>query len=313
MLGLPVFAMLALGLALGACTPSKRDFGEGGGGSGAGGNGGGGGNAVCPASHMCAVPPPEGWSLPVAMVEGIPSPECPATYPTLAVDAVSAPSFAPAECACACAPAAVDCGPLTLVWRLQCQQPVAQDAVGAPSDTCAAATPKHSGVSAFFAEKAQPCAPSPSTTLPPPSFQAAVRACSGAPPQGGCEGDLLCVPEPIAPFRLCVMQPGEHPCPPGYPDRAVHHESVLDQRACTECTCGAAEGALCKTTVQPFTDSACTTPAANVLETDVGCTGSFSAFTYKQPEITPGTCPPGAVEPTGSVELAEPYTFCCAK
>ena len=316
-------ASAALFLGVLACTPAERDYtttGSGGaggmggtGGTGGGGTGGAGGSVPCPGTHRCAVPPAEGWSAPAAVVEGVPSPGCPESFPTLLVDTHDDVSAAPAICGCTCGAPEVDCGDVVLFYRQSCNAPYGPDVASGPPNTCLVATPKQNSVHAFFNEKPGPCPPMLETTLPKPASQTAIRACGGAATDGVCEGGLLCVPEPIAPFRLCVVRPGEHPCPPGYPDRAVHYEGTNDTRACTECMCSPPSEAKCKATVQPYSDTTCTTVKDPKLETDVNCIGSFSNYTYDVPQVVdPGSCSPGAVEPIGTIEIADPVTFCCA-
>ncbi|MDC3956119.1 hypothetical protein [Polyangium jinanense] len=298
-----------------ACTPKARDYTSGtggaGGAGGAGGMGGAGGSVPCPETHRCAVPPPDGWSAPAAVVTGVPSPACPESFPTLLVDVRDDIAAEPAACGCSCGAPSVDCGNLLLLYHQSCGAPVGLDVASGPPNTCLDSTPKQNSVHAYFNEVMGPCTPAPTTTLPEPSSQSAVRACGGASTDGVCEDGLLCVPEPVTPFRICVVRGGEHPCPPGYPDRAIHYEGVNDTRACTECTCGAPADAKCSASVQGYSD-ACAT-ATSALVTDDQCTSSFSYYTYTTPEVTePGACPPGTVEPTGTVELADPITFCCS-
>ncbi|MDI1451828.1 hypothetical protein [Polyangium sp. 6x1] len=71
--------------------------------------------------------------------------------------------------------------------------------------------------------------------------------------------------------------------------------------------------------MQAFTDNTCGTPKSGdpLISGDdyltSPCTGSFSSYIYSQPVVAePGSCAPGTVDPLGTVELADPVTFCCA-
>jgi hypothetical protein len=315
-----------------ACTPASRDFntaggsggigmGGSGGSRGLGGTGGTGGTMVIPCptnTHRCAVASPEGWSPPSAIVEGVPSPDCPAAYPEQLFDARDDIAGVPATCECSCGLPEITCGDVVLFYRQSCGPPYGPDVAQGPPDTCLVATPKQNACTAFFDEVAGPCPPVPKITREPPTSQTAYRACGTNQIDGVCENDLVCIPEIVPPFRLCVTRDGDHPCPPGYPERTMHHKGINDMRTCTECQCTNLTSGRCESVVQPFSDAACTAPKNPTLTTgniwsDSGCVASFSYYTYTKPVVVEeGTCMPGTVEPMGTVEISEPVTFCCA-
>jgi hypothetical protein len=311
-------SMLVMGSLI-SCTPAPRDFtsgGNGGGGMGGGGAGGAGGSEPIPCpldTHRCAVATPEGWSAPSAIVEGVPSPECPSNYPKQLVDARDDVAGAPAVCECSCGSPDIDCGDLVFLYRQGCGQPIGSEVAG-PAKACLKSTPQQSGTSASFVEKPGPCPPLPMATTEPPTHQTAYRACGTDQIDGVCENNLVCIPEIVPPFRLCVVRDGEHPCPPGYPERAVHYSGVNDMRGCTECACTNAFEGRCESVIQPWEDSMCNFPKlGEVLTTDKNCIPSFGFYTYTVPIVAePPTCTAGSVEPMGTVELSNPVTFCCA-
>lgn len=330
------YVSLLISLGLMACTPVDRSFtnpgGNGGGGTGGGGGEGGiagmGGSAggggmplgPCPKdTHRCAVPAPEGWSAPSAIVDGIPAPDCPSAYPTLTLDTHDDVTGAPATCGCECGDGEVSCGNLVVFYRQSCGQPVGPDVASGAPEKCLDATPKQNSAVAVFDEKAGPCPPNPSVVLDPPTFQTSFRACATASVDGVCENGLVCTPEIIPPFKLCVTHDGDLPCPPGYPERAIHFKNVADMRGCSECSCTPDVPGRCESTLYAYSDETCTTPAMNSKLTtgniwsDSPCIPSFSAYTYTLPVVTiSSTCKPSTVDPIGTIEPSEQVTFCCA-
>lgn len=330
------FVSVIVCFGLMACTPVDRSFDKtgGNGGGGSGGSGGGGGIAgmggaagaggmplgPCPTdTHRCAVPAPEGWSAPSAIVDGVPAPDCPSGYPTLVMDAHDDVAGAPATCGCQCGDGEVLCGDLVVFYRFSCGQPLGPDVASGAPDKCLAATPKQNSAVAIFDEQAGPCPPIPSVALDPPTFQTHSRACATASVDGVCENGLVCTPEVIPPFRLCVTRDGDFPCPPGYPDRAVHFKNVVDKRGCSECTCKSDVPGRCESTLYAFSDDTCTTPtspnklASGDVWSNSTCIPSFPYYMYTPPTIAmPSTCSGSVVDPIGAVELSEQTTFCCA-
>jgi hypothetical protein len=315
-----------------ACTPTTRDFPSSGSGNvagsggtagmgGAGGIGGTGGAEPIPCpvnTHRCAVPSPEGWSAPSAIVEGVPSPDCPSDYPNLLVDAHDDVFGAPAKCNCACGPSDVTCGNIILFYRQACNAPAGPDGLSGPFDTCLKSTAKQSGVGSFFAEQGLDCPPKPSMTIEPPTSQSAYRACGTNQVDGVCDNGLVCIPEIVAPYRLCVTRDGDFPCPPGYLDRSLHYKGTKDTRACTDCTCTPMPSGRCESTVQGYSDIDCKTASGSPIISgkdwpDAQCVPIFGYYTYSKPVvIEPGSCTPAIVDPIGTTELADPVTFCCA-
>jgi len=133
---------------------------------------------------------------------------------------------------------------------------------GVPS--CAApfavtVTPGSAGLSAAPATCA-PCTCGPpnggacaagggTATVSPPTFARIGLGCKDqASPAAGCTG-TVCQPRPSAPFGagICVLQPGDVPCPSGTPftDRHVFFVGVDDTRGCTACACGPPSGGSC--------------------------------------------------------------------
>ena len=284
------------------------------GGQGGGGHGGSGGAAVCPATSVCAVALPAGWSGPVAVAAGSPPPDCPSTYPDVALDLKDDVTFDPTECQCNCGPPTIDCGPLYILWRQGCGQPITADPVAVGPNQCATMTPKQSGMFGYFTETVQsPCAPLSVVSTPEPVFDTSVRACGGAVDHGGCADTEVCLPRPEPPFTdLCVFKEGDNPCPPGYLDKSVHYAGVNDTRECTACTCDAPTNVQCSSLIHPFSDTLCAVPVNAPFPTDTTCSGSESHLTYETPTIT-GACAAEPVAPTGTLELTDPYTICCSQ
>ena len=323
-------AIAALLAAAIGCSAPPRDYGStgssgstsGGGAGGGAGSGSGGGPGsqssvasgsaeTCPAAHICAVPPAEGWIGPLVAAGGMPAPDCPADYPERALDVTDKVSAAPAKCTCSCGAPTINCGPLGVVWRQGCGAPVAKDVVMAPK-TCTPLTAKQAAASAVFdSTVATPCAPKPTIDMSPPIPESGARLCGGAISHQGCAGSLLCLAKPIAPFSsVCVVRSGNEPCPPGYLNKTIRYATIKDTRGCSPCQCGEPTGVACNTTFATFSDAACTMSKQAGM-TGTACVAAFGAIIY-DPPVSTGSCAASSVTPKGSVELADPYTVCCA-
>jgi hypothetical protein len=116
----------------------------------------------------------------------------------------------------------------------------------------------------------------------------------------------------------CTFHEGERLCPEEYPSRFVFHGGVEDSRTCSECTCGAPEGASCTVLAGAFSDSACNTVVNQSMISSsmqfcasvVGGSGlrSKSAVVV---DVDPGSCPAFGGEAVGEAIPVEPATFCC--
>ena len=302
-----------------------HDAGSGGssGSGGAGGEGGAGGAPECPEAHFCAPFAASEWKGPVVIASRqaeAPAPDCPAEYPEAMLDLINDFVFEPAACECSCKPVPHGCGPLELNWWEACGTfniKWWEEAQG-PAGACVATTPMGgTGFAPNLDDLAfsKPCTPMGSQSLLPPSAASATRACGSAEEKASCGIHGACVPEPKDPFStVCVYRVGEYMiCPPKYPVRRVDYGAMNDARKCAPCQCGAPSDPYCATSIHPFTDAACTTPAGpSIYVTHPGgCLAtSFSYYKYEPITNTPH-CDPLPQEPLGAVEGKDAHTFCC--
>jgi hypothetical protein len=134
----------------------------------------------------------------------------------------------------------------------------------------------------------------------------------------------VCVP--IAPgpgFKQCVSvvgTPADWDCPPSYPDKNVFYKDFVDNRFCTPCTCGAAEGGTCVGTIGLFSDTLCTMspigPTIAIDATGPAChdikpVGSaLQSKSASEPTYKPGKCSVTGGE-KGQIDATLTRVVCC--
>lgn len=163
-----------------------------------------------------------------------------------------------------------------------------------------------------------------------PYWQTFARACYGHDwpqcdnPQGSCI-DRTKAPFPGA--RLCVTIPGDDPedCDHQWPERYVFYKDFVDERQCTECTCGPPVGSMCTSLLSVYenSDNTCGGPAAFPIQIgsatqeclDLAKPGqAMGSKSATQPTYSPGSCQPSPVmlDPdAGSITKTGPFTLCC--
>ncbi|HMY20369.1 MAG TPA: hypothetical protein PKA58_28785 [Polyangium sp.] len=142
-----------------------------------------------------------------------------------------------------------------------------------------------------------------------------VRACPIQMEGGGC-GDEACIPKPVSPQSTCIRKEGQNECPTGW-TKIDAYTSVMDNRACSECTC--APAAECKGGSYVFHDyDDCTPGGDGTTDLSAGSCHDVSlaadSGTWSISRIPPtviGACSPQGGNPIGSVVSAGPVTFCC--
>ena len=136
----------------------------------------------------------------------------------------------------------------------------------------------------------------------------------------GCSGaNQVCAPKPTG-FSVCVMKPGEQPCPDPYTKVNTVGATANDLRSCNACSC---EPKGCAGTVELFEDVNCTVGAGkkSTLAIDGTCdllgtsNRNFTAVRYKTTMPGPANgC--GLVSNfdgtlSGNVEWTDQRTVCC--
>jgi hypothetical protein len=150
--------------------------------------------------------------------------------------------------------------------------------------------------------------------------------CTGT-TSGSCNDQgYVCTPKPptLPPgFSICVSRQGDDPnikCPDGYPARSVFYVSAVDNRECAPCECGPPQGSSCTSLVSLYADGACSIPVGSVTATSSSATcvtvpagSSLGSKQAGSPTYVPGPCQPSGGGETGSVQLNDPFTFCCVE
>jgi hypothetical protein len=279
-------------------------------------------------THTCVGDTPLNWSGPIALYEGTAAaPACPGAFPTKLNDLHSDLSPGTASCDCTCSPAsgitgctgeakiydfpegATGCfvapGPGTpLVFSGAPGQCLPTNILNGGNYDMEPPSPSSSGS----------CAANSNHTLPTPQWATAARTCSGGSATGAdCGSGKQCIPRAQDPYKLCVYQPGDVACPSAlYSEKHLAYEGFADTRACSTCSCGAAQST-CGGTVTLFSTATCGTSAAGSI--GAGCK-SLSAFANpplgRYTANPSGTCAPSSSTLSGEVTTNGATTFCCA-
>jgi hypothetical protein len=175
------------------------------------------------------------------------------------------------------------------------------------------------------------CLPSTSIPLSTKEFSWNTRAiaCEAKTEQGACLSEKQYCAADLGPEWLtCVHQKGIHSlsdCPNQY-NASVHrlypHEPV-DDRGCSDCSCGAPAGSACLGVLRLYDEAACSAEVVPLLLSSMGegCTNIFPAGRATGAKrvtdlaYLPGTCGPIGGEPKGMAtgDAANAVTFCCMK
>ena len=157
--------------------------------------------------------------------------------------------------------------------------------------------------------------------LPEPSWELVAVACEGVMTQGwgGCAQDEMCVPKADPGFQQCVFIDGDYSCPTeGYTKRYLYYRTLMNDRHCTDCTCGPVEGSECTATMTISKDQACgpLVVAASITSEKDACLDTAPGQALGSKLVTnfaylPGVCTASGGELEGTAQPVEPVTFCC--
>lgn len=290
------------------------------------------GPPACP--WDCLTLPPSGWFGPVLFQKGNVGDTiaCPAIAPVVDFEGFAdLVDVGPASCgACTCGPSTGTCSPPE---HLTANTDICAGTAGTPTSfdpppawdgscsTMNAVGPGSKSLTSGPLAVTESCTTflgEPSVPTTPAAFGSSITACLGAVSE--CDLGHVCAPRDPA-FRSCIWQPGDVPtCPEGYPVRIAGAEGLDDQRACSSCGCGDAEGGHCTGLLTVYKDAACTdtsgalaldsmsAPCVDVL--GAGAVG-LGSKTLTNVKYAAGTCAPSGGEPTGSVVPTGAATFCC--
>lgn len=161
------------------------------------------------------------------------------------------------------------------------------------------------------------CRPQADVDIPSAQFTSEVVGCDVAPVEGICAGDEVCV-DASSPGAVCIWREGDHACPgDGFTERTVYFGGdLVDQRACTTCSCGNAEGACPSSEATLHVGYYCNGDGVSI-QTDCtqACVGAecdafaISASLSLGPAVA--SCEPSGGKLDGEVVGLEPLTVCC--
>ncbi len=162
--------------------------------------------------------------------------------------------------------------------------------------------------------------PPPTQTFPPPTRDSG-RSCQLQAAIGACTSGDVCIPNTVAPYKICISKPGTNACPKGFGNAHVAGDGVSDARSCGPDACTCAVKATCNTTnLHLYTGTGCSlTQVANFAPDgtcqNVNVAGSnvtLQSARYNSPQLTNAMCAvPGTYAPTGGLNVTNPTTFCC--
>jgi hypothetical protein len=168
------------------------------------------------------------------------------------------------------------------------------------------------------------CLPIETPNISPPPWGTFARACTnaGSPPRCST-ADALCVPAAPGPeFKQCIAtigNPAFWNCPATYPEKSVFYSDFVDNRSCSPCSCGAAEGGTCVGSIGLFTDPACGAPligptiaidAVGPKCLDVPQGSALGSKSASEPTYKPGSCPITGGE-KGQIDANLTWVICC--
>lgn len=271
------------------------------------------------AGYACFADPPKGWSGPAAFYEGPfgqAAPACPSLYPDLAYAGDTGPEAKPATCSeCVCGAAEVTCSvELKLFNNINCKG----NGTTTGALTPGSCTPLDGAASSLALTPAQatiePCLPSGGIAdVPALERSTSGVACGAVRRSGGCSSGQFCAPRPKAPFReaQCIWRQQHQTCPASYPDQ--HHlETVMDDRGCTPCACGAPTPS-CAATTTLFSDLACGAQIADLPNNNDCVTSLPAAAMTAVTGSGSADCLPKGGAPTGSAAAVSQATICCSE
>jgi hypothetical protein len=283
----------------------------------------------CPPG-TCAAPAPAGWTGPFQLYDGNPAnaPTCPSAAPVVALqaneDIVTPPAAQCSTCTCGGVTGA-KCGFALIAGSNTCTCPAADftqasyfcyysgaftNCINPPGGSAAGVVVKPASADGGA------CPPDGGVaTRPPVTWQRTQLGCmNGRTAAAGCSSGQICLPAPASPFEhgLCVAQDGDVGCPGApYTVKRLFHKSTNDTRACTACSCGAASGVACPTTIKTFSDQNCINQTGTLPVTTCPDFATYTGVAIDVGAATGGSCTPTGGAPTGTAVPSQPVTVCC--
>ncbi len=310
-----------------------------------------------PCEGACLPPAPEGWSGPAARIAlgkgSVEDSACGGSFPESVATGFSALDAPASECSCSCgAPTGGACDPEIDVdiFDSQCNATTSGGACLQPGvnfTACSSVDETLSVGSETFADSdrfgirvradapavasAPTCAPSDDSVLDPPVTRGDFELCAAAVDDGAagvCAGGEVCTAKLLNPFEsaACIWAEGERDCPESdYTQRTLLHETVVDTRECSSCSCGAAANASCAGEVEviavyasggfvfdpPETFEANGDCSPRITPNSTPAAGVSFMVDYDAQVPTSSACQPSGGNLTGDVAPAGTRTVCC--
>jgi hypothetical protein len=165
------------------------------------------------------------------------------------------------------------------------------------------------------------CAPRSISTIDEASWKETLTACASNAPPRVCGPEVLCVDaRPAAAFNLglCIYQEGDALCPTGYERRMLRYRSFIDERSCSDCTCGTPKGE-CQPHIELTGDSPLCVKEVTLdavgecLPFTVAASAQSILYQYVGEPLRDDVCPASKPKAVGRLQAIEPVTVCCDK
>lgn len=280
----------------------------------------------CPPTHRCVPQPEPPWMGPSEAIEFGRS--CGGLAPTHLMDLHGSLQVPTASCDCSCTGTpTVTCGDGIRVVGYHadnCTNEAGYD--GLLPNQCYSHTLSASLSLEYWKRPSASCARGTvRESIPEATWAQSVRLCEGTARQGACgDPSQACVPSPSSgTTRLCVVAPGELPCPSGFDVGTLMYTGIDDTRACPPtCPCGA-DGVRCSVVVDRYLSStSCQGESTSTVRVNAGaapaCLGNTSVIRSIRPRnytvTDPGFCAPRE-QPTitGEARPVGAHTVCCTE
>lgn len=290
----------------------------------------------CCASGRCVPTPPSGWEGPLLLWTGSADYEnvvyCPYTAPDRVFEGYAGFATDITCPSCECEPAPCQLGGAVASASAVCQPGAPEVPIPAPAGwggecvTVPAIPAADVGAVRFLEPTVGPCEP---VTGPVPlkedpfEFSLMGIACAGTPAPNGCMPGQVCAPLEdldVAGYRICLLKRGEEvECPDDFPERQIFAQELDPSTAgCSECACGAPQGATCAALVAAYEQAGCLgaplsgpvslgNDVCTLNQPGIPVTSLGASWTANQP----GSCEPIPSVSSGEPTLIEPSTFCC--
>ncbi len=263
-------------------------------------------------AFTCAPDVPKGWTGPIAFAQDATDPPaCAAPYASeslaggkLAIVAGTCPT-------CSCDSGSVTCSDPTVKSydNNDCGGAELDNSTTTGCHSFNGGTKTQNSIKLQFGTTGDTC--DPVTTgvpnFPAPTYATRARACGGEPEGAGC-GTGKCVPNPAAPYSVCIYKKDTATCPAGYPTANVITTTFTDGRACSQCTC---TKPACTATATASDYTNCGGSTYGTADKDNPCVNLSNDQIFMGVDVTAQvSCSPSTSAVSGTVDQTV-FTVCC--